>query len=156
MPAAPPPPPGGAAAPPASASQAGAPQAATPTPAAAPPAAAPRPTPAPISIVFAKDATDLSDADIARLKALAAATQQGPEVSFDVTAYASGTPEDPSSARRLSLSRGLAVRAALVSAGVPSVRIYVRAMGLATGPGTPDRADVSVHGLSAASGAPHS
>ncbi|MDE2516951.1 MAG: OmpA family protein, partial [Rhodospirillales bacterium] len=130
-----------------------APVAAPPSPAAH---AAARPAPAPITIVFAKNATDLSDADIARLKALAAATQQGPEVSFDVTAYASGTPEDPSSARRLSLSRGLAVRAALVSAGVPSVRIYVRAMGLATGPGTPDRADVSVHGLPAASGAPHS
>ena len=111
-----------------------------------------RPAPAPISVGFQPNASDLTAADIARLKAMAAATPEGPETSFDVVAYASGSPEDPSSARRLSLSRGLAVRAALIAAGVPSTRIYVRAMGLATGPGSPDRADISVHGLSATTG----
>ena len=42
----------------------------------------------------------------------------GGNTSFNVVAYAAGTPEDPSTARRLSLSRALAVRSALIADGV--------------------------------------
>ena len=57
----------------------------------------------------------------------------GDSTSFNVVAYAAGTPDDPSTARRLSLSRALAVRSALMADGVGSARIYVRALGAAGG-----------------------
>jgi outer membrane protein OmpA-like peptidoglycan-associated protein len=43
----------------------------------------------------------------------------------------------------------MAVRSALVTSGVPSARIYVRALGEAFGAGPPDRVDVSVLGANA-------
>ncbi len=67
--------------------------------------------------------------------------------SFTITSYAAGTPEDPSTARRLSLSRALALRSVLISQGITSVRIYVKALG-PTSPGfadgPPDRADITI------------
>jgi hypothetical protein len=73
-----------------------------------------------------------------------------------VKALAAGVPEDPSTARRLSLSRALAVRSALIAYGVPSERIYVHALGaqgMQGGDGPADRVDVMVMGANAA--APH-
>ena len=57
-----------------------------------------------------------------------------------VMAYASGTPETESQARRTSLARGLAVRQYLYNKGIRSTRIDVRALGL-KGNGA-DRVDV--------------
>ena len=68
-------------------------------------------------------------------------------------AYAAGTPEDPSTARRLSLSRALAVRSALMADGVTSSRIYVRALGATGGDEPPDRVDLAVMGGNAPAGA---
>jgi outer membrane protein OmpA-like peptidoglycan-associated protein len=70
----------------------------------------------------------------------------GPDASFTVTGYAPGG-DDPSTPRRLSLSRALAVRSALMQAGIKSVHIYVKALGasapnIAEGP--PDRVDIEV------------
>jgi len=67
-------------------------------------------------------------------------------VRITVTAYAGGDPADPSRARRTSLSRALAVRSALMEAGIRSTRIDVRALGLAAGDGPPDRVDVVAGG----------
>ena len=67
---------------------------------------------------------------------------------FNVLAYAPGKPDDPSTARRVSLSRAMAVRSALIADGVPSARIFVRAMGAQAGDGPPDRVDLSVTGPS--------
>ena len=75
----------------------------------------------------------------------------GDGTSFNVVAYAAGTPGDPSTARRLSLARALAVRSALMANGVGSSRIYVRALGASAGDETPDRVDVAVLGANAAS-----
>jgi hypothetical protein len=72
--------------------------------------------------------------------------------SFNVVAYAAGTPDDPSTARRLSLSRALAVRSALMADGVSSTHIYVRALGAPEGDKTPDRVDISVLGANASAG----
>jgi len=52
-----------------------------------------------------------------------------PDASFTITCYAAGTPEDPSTPRRTSLSRALAIRSLLIAQGIASVRIYVRALG---------------------------
>jgi outer membrane protein OmpA-like peptidoglycan-associated protein len=65
-----------------------------------------------------------------------------PGVSVDVRAYASGSPDDASASRRMSLSRSLAVRAALIAGGVPSTRVFVRAFGPNAGDEWPDRVDV--------------
>ena len=62
---------------------------------------------------------------------------------------APGTEEDPSTPRRLSLARALAVRSVLITEGIASPRIYVKAMGAnpqALSGGPPDRADVTVAG----------
>jgi outer membrane protein OmpA-like peptidoglycan-associated protein len=64
--------------------------------------------------------------------------------SLTVAAFAPGTPEDPSTARRLSLARALAARGVLIGEGIASPRILVRALGasdpIAEGP--PDRVDL--------------
>ena len=59
-----------------------------------------------------------------------------------MNAWSAGTPDDPSTPRRLSLARALAVRAVLISEGVASPRIYVRALG-ADGGDPPDRAEIT-------------
>jgi len=69
------------------------------------------------------------------------------QASVTVTAFAPGTPEDPSTSRRLSLARALAARGVLIAEGVASPRIFVRALGsnqpaIAAGP--PDRVDITV------------
>ena len=69
--------------------------------------------------------------------------------TFNVLAYAPGKADDPSTARRISLSRAMAVRSALVADGVPSARIFVRALGEQYGDGPPDRVDISVTGANA-------
>jgi len=66
---------------------------------------------------------------------------------LQLNAYAGGTPETVGAARRLSLSRALAVRSFLIEAGVRSTRIDVRALGLADDDGPPERVDILLLGL---------
>jgi outer membrane protein OmpA-like peptidoglycan-associated protein len=73
----------------------------------------------------------------------------GEATTFNVLAYAANDPDDPSAARRLSLARAIAVRAVLMSDGVPSSRIYLRALGSQPGEGPPDRVELSVLGSNA-------
>ena len=97
-------------------------------------------------ITFGTGSADLNPETAAALKALAQATPPD-RTTFDVAAHAAGTPDDPSTARRLSLSRALAVRSELIQSGVPSPRIYVRALGASVPPPagvTPDRVDIAV------------
>jgi len=113
-----------------------------------------------LRVTFGVGRADLNPATDATLRALAHAAPPFTTPTFTITAYAPGSPDDPSTPRRLALSRGLAVRGVLLAEGVPSARIYVRALG-ATGPefaaGPPDRVDVVVAGdkpQSQLSGAP--
>jgi outer membrane protein OmpA-like peptidoglycan-associated protein len=128
------------------------------TPSAAPPvappvaanaASAPAPTASGLTITFGSDQSDLSAATDEAIQKLARAAPNSDTTSFNVLAYAHGDPQDPSTARRLSLSRALAIRSALMAAGVPSTRVYVRALGDQGGKGPPDRADITVMGLNA-------
>ena len=104
-------------------------------------------------ITFGNGQGELSPASEQSLKTLVRQAPPSETVSYNVLAYAPGTPEDPSTARRLSLARGLAVRSVLMSVGVASARIYVRALGApvgaAAGSATPDRVDVSLLGTNA-------
>ena len=102
----------------------------------------------PLQLVFDAGSDALSAEDQAKLKALVAGL--GNRVETDsglrvmLKAYASGSNRTASQARRLSLSRALAVRTYLIGEGLPGMRMDVRALGAKT-EGTPeDRVDVVV------------
>ena len=93
-------------------------------------------------MTFGPDRTDLNPATEAALREFARSVKES-EAAINVNASAAGGPEDPSTPRRLSLARALAARAVLISEGIPSARIYVRALGAAGGDGPADRVDVT-------------
>jgi outer membrane protein OmpA-like peptidoglycan-associated protein len=113
-------------------------------------ATAAAPTQAGLRLTFADGQSDLSPDSAAAIKQFAAAAPPGGTATFNVQAYAPGKPDDPSSARRLSLARAMAARTALVSDGIASARIFVRALGTQYGSGPPDRVDIDVTGDNAA------
>jgi outer membrane protein OmpA-like peptidoglycan-associated protein len=136
-------------------------------PPAAPPPGSPAPPAPPVSekaateaaptttglrLTFAPGESDLSPESSESIKHLTAGGPLGDLTTFNVSAYAPGKADDPSTARRISLSRAMAVRSALVADGVPSARIFVRALGEQYGDGPPDRVDVSVLGANAPGG----
>ncbi len=90
--------------------------------------ARPAPIPGGVRVTFGAGSADLNPATEAALRALRA-DGRSPAAPSNVYAYAAGVPDDPSTPRRLSLSRALAVRAVLISEGIASTRIYVRALG---------------------------
>ncbi|MBH61849.1 MAG: hypothetical protein CL569_05250 [Alphaproteobacteria bacterium] len=71
-----------------------------------------------------------------------AATMAESDGRLQLKAYAGGTGEPLGSARRLSLSRALAVRSFLIEQGIRSTRIDVRALGRAEDSGPPERVDI--------------
>jgi len=170
---APPPPPPAAAAPPAAAPPpAPAPAPAPPRVAAAPPpaappappqAAAPAPPPSQTAarppaaalpptaiggagprLVFGAGSSELPAGADTTLRDLAQRLNADESLRLQVVAYADGTPEQASQARRLSLSRALTVRSYLISQGVRSTRIDVRALGSRASDGPPDRVDLLI------------
>jgi outer membrane protein OmpA-like peptidoglycan-associated protein len=108
------------------------------------PAASPLPLPPPVRLVFDEGKVDLTPADEAAIRSLARSIPAPDTEAVSVLAYAAGKPDDPSNARRLSLSRGLAVRSVLLDSGVPSAQIYVRALGATASDGPADRVELSV------------
>jgi outer membrane protein OmpA-like peptidoglycan-associated protein len=106
-------------------------------------------TPAGLRLTFANGQSDLSPGSADSIKHLVQTAPAGDATTFNVLAYATGDPADPSAARRLSLARAIAVRAVLMTDGVPSSRIYLRALGSPPGEQPPDRVDVSVLGANA-------
>ena len=119
------------------------------------PAAAPEPPPTqqaslpPASdthlgrIGFEGDTAELSDSAKNDLTGLASRLNADESVRIQLLAYASDSGDDASRARRLSLSRALAVRAYLIEQGVRSTRMDVRAFGSRDEVGGPaDRVDI--------------
>ena len=107
------------------------------------------PTTTGLRLTFAPGEADLNADSVASLKQLTEATPLTDTTTFTVLAYAPGKADDPSTARRISLSRAMAVRSALLADGVPSARIAARALGDRFGDGPPDRVDLSVTGATA-------
>jgi outer membrane protein OmpA-like peptidoglycan-associated protein len=105
-------------------------------------------------VTFEGSGTTLTAGESAALARLAKATPETETTSFEVAAYAAGAGNDPSTARRLSLSRALAVRDALVAAGVPAAQVYVRALGATARAGPPNRAEITVMGANGPAAAP--
>jgi outer membrane protein OmpA-like peptidoglycan-associated protein len=108
------------------------------------PATSPLPLPPTVRLVFEAGKADLTPADAAAIQDLARAIPAPAADSVSVLAYAAGKPDDPSTARRLSLSRGLAVRSVLLASGIPSAQIYVRALGSTPSNGPADRVELTV------------
>lgn len=99
-------------------------------------------------ILFAGGSDQLTQAGGNLLSGLARRMLDQPELRMQIRAFAAGTADTASQARRLSLNRALAVRSLLIDRGVPSTRIDVRALGNtapepATTPAPPaDRVDL--------------
>lgn len=92
------------------------------------------------TLPFGTGQTDLS-AD-ARAALDASLGKLGTDSAIQVLSYASGDKDNPSKARRTSLSRALAVRTYLIDKGIASNRIDVRALGDQSKGGSADRVDL--------------
>ncbi|AQS85706.1 MAG: OmpA family protein [Acetobacter aceti] len=98
-----------------------------------------------LRVTFGADSAQLNQETKNGILAFANMLKEHPDVRALVDITASGVPNDLSRPRRMSLSRGLTIRAVLMNAGIPSTRIYIRVIGLPdkTGIETPaDRADI--------------
>jgi len=96
------------------------------------------------SIAFAVGEADLDAAGKARLDGLAKRLKVQSKIRMQLLAYAGGENLSASKARRLSLSRALAIRSYLIGKGVRSTRIDVRALGNKVPSGKPDRVDLKI------------
>lgn len=95
-----------------------------------------------LRIEFAGDSADLPIGTDSNLNALAEKLLANESLRAQVKAYAGSSTGSASAARRLSLSRALAVRSVLIEHGVRSTRIDVRALGDRNEGGPTERVDV--------------
>ncbi|MBI3451868.1 MAG: OmpA family protein [Rhodospirillales bacterium] len=93
-------------------------------------------------IEFGKEAAELPATARQSLAAAINELKRDDKARLQLIAYANGGDDSGSQARRLSLSRALAVRAYLIDHGVHATRMDVRAMGNKVPDGPPDRVDV--------------
>ncbi|MGH6954759.1 MAG: OmpA family protein [Alphaproteobacteria bacterium] len=111
--------------------------AATPKAAAAAPGDAPQ-----VRLLFEGEQTDLPPTAAQALRDVAVRLSQEPGLRLQLLAYAGGGADTANKARRISLSRALSVRSFLLSEGVSSARIDVRALGNSTQETPADRVDL--------------
>jgi len=96
------------------------------------------------SVAFQVGEADLDAAGKARLDTMAGQLKAQSKIRMQLLAYAGGKNLSASKARRLSLSRALAIRSYLIGKGVRSTRIDVRALGNKVSGGRPDRVDLKI------------
>ncbi len=94
-----------------------------------------------VRVLFKEDSAELSKTAKRELDAFAKLLNQDTSSRIQLLAYAKAT-DSASRARRLSLSRALAVRAYLIDKGVRSTRMDVRALGHNVEAGPADRVDI--------------
>ena len=97
-----------------------------------------------LQVIFANDATRLPADAKNRLKSLAQKVKSQKYLRLQLLAYAGGDKLSASLARRLSLSRALAVRSFLIENGIRSTRIDVRALGNKTDSEPLNRVDLNI------------
>jgi len=108
-----------------------------------PPVSSAAPSAGQVNLTFEAGKSDLSGEGSGALEALARALANT-EDRIQIRAYASASGADAASgARRLSLSRALAVRGFLIDRGIRSTRIDVRALGAPSDNSPPDRVEVA-------------
>jgi outer membrane protein OmpA-like peptidoglycan-associated protein len=95
-----------------------------------------------LRLTFAEGSADLNEEAKDSLRALAQTLLEDGNARVQLLAYASSADDSASRARRLSLSRALAVRAYLIDQGVRSTRMDVRALGSKAEDGPSDRVDI--------------
>lgn len=96
-------------------------------------------------VLFTAGSSDLPDAAKQSLAAIVQQLKADDQSRLQLIAYASGTADEANQARRLSLTRALAVRTYLMEQGVRNARIDVRALGnRSDGSAPPDRVDVVI------------
>ena len=93
---------------------------------------------------FSSGSAAISDGAATQLDGVAKSMKQNGNLRLQLLAYAGGGSQTPSQARRLSLSRALAVRSQLIEKGIQSTRIDVRALGNKLEAGPPDRVDIII------------
>jgi outer membrane protein OmpA-like peptidoglycan-associated protein len=99
----------------------------------------------PLRIRFAAQSADLPEQSKAALGQLAQRLKDNETPRIQLIAYAEGTAETASQARRLSLQRALALRTYLIDQGVRGNRMDVRALGnKIEDDGPADRVDIIV------------
>ena len=97
-----------------------------------------------LTVLFAGGGSTIDDSNKPALRSIAAQVRAEERTRLQLKAYASAQDSSASAARRLSLSRALAVRSFLIESGVNSTRIDVRALGAKSESGKPDRVDLVV------------
>lgn len=95
-----------------------------------------------VQILFDSSEAGLSGPAKTALETVAQAMLEDDASEVQLFAYAGQTGIDATQARRLSLSRAMAVRAYLIGKGIRPARMQVRALGNKTTEGSPDRVDV--------------
>ncbi len=135
--------------PPPPAADAGRVAAATPTPSAVEQAALPKagkatPGGDALKVVFETEEAKLSEQARGELKTMVQGILDKSDLRVQLLAYAGGEALSSSKARRLSLSRALAVRSYLIENGLRSTRIDVRALGDKTTEEPLNRVDVNI------------
>ncbi len=93
-------------------------------------------------LLFNDGSAELTATAAGQLDGLAGKLMANTEARLQLLAYAKASSDGSSRARRLSLSRALAVRAYLIEKGIRSTRMDVRALGSGFEDGPPDRVDV--------------
>lgn len=95
-------------------------------------------------ILFAAGSSDMGAQEQAALTALARQLADNKDQRLQLVAYATSNSDNPSEARRLSLTRALAVRSFLINQGVRPTRVDVRALGSKFESAPGDRVDIIV------------
>lgn len=95
-----------------------------------------------LRLLFSPGKAELSDEVKGELRKLAEALTSDGNARVQLLAYATSSDDSASRARRLSLSRALAVRAYLIDQGVRSTRMDVRALGDKAEQEPKDRVDI--------------
>ncbi|MBV8938367.1 MAG: OmpA family protein, partial [Alphaproteobacteria bacterium] len=91
---------------------------------------------------FAANETTVPAGARSQLSGLADRMKKDDSLRVSVVAHASGSSDEMSTARRVSLARALAVRAYLIDQGVDNLRINVQAEGSKDAGEQPDRVDL--------------
>ena len=97
-----------------------------------------------VNVVFTPGGSQLSSSARKALDLIAIELNSKKDVRMQLMAYAGENKMAASKARRLSLSRALAVRSYLIEKGVRGTRIDVRALGNKVSSGLPNRVDLRV------------
>ena len=97
-----------------------------------------------LRIPFGEEETKIPAAQMENLKALSGRLMASEDLRLQLMAYAGNADMPASKARRLSLSRALAVRSFLIENGIRSTRIDVRALGNKTDDEPHNRVDVVI------------